>query len=419
VWPSAPLASGFGLQPATTFACYVMRHARIPVPTAGLRSRLDFRRFSLVKIGSGPIQPTDPRLFQPAKVPAPTPPGAWAWIAALTLLLWAGASLAAEEPPWVSFSAQPGPGAGKHVLFISGDEEYRSEESLPMLAAILAQRHGFRCTVLFAINRQTGEIDPNTLDHIPGLEALATADLLVICTRFRELPDDQMRHLDAYLESAKPVIGIRPAVVAFRNKPASRYFKYSSDNHSADYPDGFGQQVLGSTWISHHGTHGKESTRGLPMEPLKAHPILRGVGTIWGPTDVYTIRTPIPRGGEVLIMGQVLTGMKPDDPPSPKAQMPLAWTTGYQTGQGTGRVFMTTIGASQDFADESLRRLFVNACYWAVGLQSQIPPQANVATVGSYEPTPFGFNTYRKGVFPKDLVAQFNRAARNAPASKP
>ena len=182
-----------------------------------------------------------------------------------------------------------------------------------MLARILAGRHGFKCTVLFAVDKQTDEIDPNTLDNIPGLEALAGADLMVVCTRFRQLPDEQMKSVDAYLESGRPVLGIRPAVVAFRNSPGSRFFKYSSDNHGPDYAGGFGQQVLGSTWVSHHGAHGQESTRSVLVESMKSHPILRGVETTWGPTDVYTIRTPIPDDGQVLVMGQVLRGMRPDD----------------------------------------------------------------------------------------------------------
>jgi hypothetical protein len=357
-------------------------------------------------LASGPAC-RDRRSFAPNRSPAFRPCGAvLIFFTLLVLLSLTGmaAARAAEPRHWLTFAAQPGPGAGKHIVLVSGDEEYRSEESLPMLAEILARQHGFRCTVLFAINRKTGEVDPNTLDNIPGLEALATADLMVICTRFRELPDEQMRFVDAYLESAKPVIGIRPAVVAFRNQPGSTFFKYSSLNHAADYPDGFGQQVLGSTWISHHGAHGKESTRGIPVKSPHLHPILRGVGEMWGPSDVYTIRTPIPRDGTVLVTGQVLQGMRPGDSPSAKPTMPLAWTTSYTSAGATGRVFMTTMGASQDFADENLRRLFVNACYWAVGLESRIPPQANVEPVGSYRPTPFGFNTFRKGQFPADFA---------------
>src|SRR5713226_701514 len=85
----------------------------------------------------------------------------------------------------VVYEGGDGPGKGKHIVLVSGDEEYRSEEALPQLGKILAKRHGFKCTVLFAIDRKDGSINPNQNDNIPGLEALKTADMLVIFTRFR------------------------------------------------------------------------------------------------------------------------------------------------------------------------------------------------------------------------------------------
>src|SRR5947209_20625926 len=66
---------------------------------------------------------------------------------------------AARAGDWITYGPKPGPGQGKHVVFLSGDEEYRSEEGLPMLAKILSQRHGFRCTVLFAVDPD-GTINP-------------------------------------------------------------------------------------------------------------------------------------------------------------------------------------------------------------------------------------------------------------------
>jgi hypothetical protein len=199
-------------------------------------------------------------------------------------------------------------------------------------------------------------------------------------------------------------------VVSFRNKKESRFFKYSSDNTTGDYAGGFGQQVLGSTWISHHGDHGKESSRGVPVESMTSHPILRGVETMWGPTDVYTIRTPIPHDGQVLVMGQVLQGMRPDDAPSTKPQMPLAWIKNYPTAKGNARVFMTTMGASQDFLSENFRRMVVNACFWAVGLENRVPAKTDVESVGTFTPTPFGFNTFRKGQTPAALAVEAERA---------
>jgi hypothetical protein len=313
---------------------------------------------------------------------------------------------AQTRQPWITLEGKLGPGMGHHIVMISGDEEYRSEEALPMLAKILAQHHGFKCTVLFAINPDTGAIDPNTTDNIPGLEELKSASLMVIFTRFRSLPDDQMKYVDEYLASGKPVIGIRPSVVAFRNRPGSRYSKYSADYHESDYSDGFGQQVLGATWISHHGAHGSESTRGIPLEAQRSHAIMRGVDIMWGPTDVYTVNSPIPRDGQVLVMGHVLSGMKLDSAPSSKPPMPLAWTTTYASTNGNGRVFMTTMGASQDFLNESFRRMVVNACFWAVGLEQKITAKNAVGFVGPYDPSPFGFNRFRQGLLPVKLAVQ-------------
>jgi hypothetical protein len=105
----------------------------------------------------------------------------------------------AQQSPLV-YPGGHGPGRGKHVVLIAGDQEYRSEESIPALAQILAVRHGFQCTVLFSVNRQTGRIDPNTIDNIPGLEALRRADLVVLFARWLELPDEQMKEIIDYTE---------------------------------------------------------------------------------------------------------------------------------------------------------------------------------------------------------------------------
>lgn len=326
-------------------------------------------------------------------------------LAALALswsFLAASAALAAD---WTVYKGVSGPGAGKHIVFLSGDEEYRSEEALPMLAKILAVRHGFTCTVLYSINPEDGTITPTVLTNTPGMEALDTADLCVVSLRFRQLPDAQMKHFVNYLEAGKPVIGLRTATHAFNYTSPSPYRRYSFN--SKEWPGGFGQQILGETWVNHHGKHGTESTRGVLDAQRKNHPILRGVDDIWGPTDVYTV-THLPQEAQVLVWGQVLTGMKPTDPPLPGPKndpmMPLAWIRTYTTAQGkTGKVFTTTMGAAVDFESEGLRRLLVNACYWAVGLEDKISPRANVDYVGEYKPTWFGFGKFVKGIKPSDL----------------
>jgi hypothetical protein len=325
----------------------------------------------------------------------------------LAALAIAPAITQADEKPWVVYEGGDGPGKGKHVVLVSGDEEYRSEEALPQLGKILATHHGFQCTVLFAVDPQTGEIDPNNRSNIPGLEALEDADLMVIFTRFRDLPDEQMRHVVDYVQSGKPVVALRTATHAFNLSGGSKYAEW--DWRSKAWDGGFGRQVLGETWINHHGNHGSQSTRGVIKEEDQDHPILRGIesGDVWGPTDVYGVRLPLPGDSRPLVYGQVLTGMKPDDEPIQGGKndpmMPVAWTKTYKTPDGeTARVFTTTMGASQDLLSEGTRRLLVNACYWALGIEDQIPEKSHVEIVGPYDPTPFKFGGFKKGVKPSD-----------------
>ena len=124
-------------------------------------------------------------------------------------------SVAQDDKPWLVFEGGDGPGKGKHVVLLSGDEEYRSEEAMPQLGKILSTHHGFKCTVLFAIDKKTGEINPNVADNIPGIEALEKADLVIMALRFRKLPDEQMKHFVDYVESGRPTIGMRTSTHAF------------------------------------------------------------------------------------------------------------------------------------------------------------------------------------------------------------
>jgi hypothetical protein len=308
---------------------------------------------------------------------------------------------------WVVYEGAEGAGRGKQIVFLSGDEEYRSEEGLPMLAKILAVRHGFRCTVLFPINPTDGTIDPTTLTNIPGMAALDSADLCVMGLRFRELPDEQMKHFVDYLNAGKPIIGLRTSTHAFQyeHNRQSPYAQY--DWRNQEWAGGFGQQVLGETWVSHHGDHGKESTRGLINAAFKDHPILRGVSDIWVPTDVYTV-SHLPADAQVLVRGQVLSGMKPTDSPVTNSKndplMPLVWLREYTGKSGkTSQIVATTMGAAVDLQNEDLRRLLINACYWSTGLAAKIPAKANVDYVGEYQPLWFGFGKFKKGVKPTEL----------------
>jgi len=340
----------------------------------------------------------------------------------LAFILALGARVHAEEKQWVTYEGKDGPGKGKHIVFLTGDEEYRSEEGLPQLAKILAVHHGFKCTVLFSIDPKTGEISPTTLNNEPGTAALDSADLLVILTRFRNWSDEQMKPVDDYLKSGKPVIGLRTATHAF-NGLKGTYAVYNNGYHGEpnEWADGFGRLVLGEKWISHHGSHKNESTRGIFAPDAKGNPLLNGIkdGEIWGPTDVYGVRLPLPGAAKPLVLGQVTVrkgamekddpfyGMRPTDDqplagPKNNPMMPVVWTKSYQLPGGkTGHSLCTTMGSSTDLTNEALRRLLVNAAYELTGLK--VPEKANVDLVGDYKPIAFGFGGFKKGVKPADL----------------
>jgi type 1 glutamine amidotransferase len=318
-----------------------------------------------------------------------------------------------ESDLWLTYHGGEGPGAGKHIMFISADQEYRSEQSMPMMAKILAKHHGFDCTVLYGVNEH-GEVDP-TLPvypkkgdeasfkphHVPGLEYLKSADLVVFFTRLLTLPDEQLDYIVQYLDSGKPFIALRTANHGFKGKLPYKI----GDRDEVD----FGEMV-GGRFMKHHGNWHADSTRGSIDPAAKDHPIVRGVTDIWGPSDVY--RT-YPEGGSLpedctaLIWGQPLTGRQPTDPPNKdKEPLPVAWVKEWTTSTGKhARVFHSTMGSGKDLQSAGLRRLIVNAVYWGLGMDEAISENTNVNYVDEYAPLVSGFNYTELGVKPQKPAA--------------
>ncbi|TNF40436.1 MAG: hypothetical protein EP311_08945 [Cytophagales bacterium] len=316
--------------------------------------------------------------------------------------------LAQNGVTFLQFEGKEGPGKGKHIVLVAGDDEYRSEESMPMLAKILSERHGFKTTVLFPIHPETGDIVPNYQNNIPGLEHLETADLMIMLIRFRELPDEQTQYIENFLKAGKPIIGLRTSTHAFayqKNKE-SRFAKWTWNGKEAGWEKGFGKRVFGETWVNHHGIHAKEGCRGLidGIQELNGHPILRGVNDIWVPEDVYGIQE-LPENARVLIHGQSTAGMNDKAPVMwEKSVMPIAWTKPYQLEGGKeGMAFASTMGSSMGFQSEDLRRLVINASLYLLGMGESITPDLSMDIVGEYKPTMFGFDTFRKGMRVEDF----------------
>ncbi len=302
----------------------------------------------------------------------------------LVCLLIASPIVAADD----SLVLEPATGAkdAKHVVLIAGDEEYRSEETMPMLAKILSQKHGFRCTVLFSFGPNGASyIDANNQQGLRGMEALDTADLVIIGTRFRQPSADQAAHMTAYLNAGKPVIGIRTATHAFNGK--------GSFGDSISYGQ-FGLKVLGEQWVNHHGQHKRQGARGIVEEGKADHAILNGVDTVFAPSDVYGV-VHLTEDDEILLRGAVTESLDPDsaivDGPKNDPMQPFAWLHTYTCPDGvaTGKSFCTTAGASVDFVDEDLRRLIVNAAYFLT--EQDVPAKADVQYVDPFYPSFYGF----------------------------
>jgi hypothetical protein len=329
------------------------------------------------------------------------------WVFLLVFFVWNSSHCQNNGSKWLTFEGKAGVGKGKRIVLISGDDEYRSEESLPMLAKILSQKYGFTCFVLFPIEPTSGHIVPSFQNDIPGMELLNSADLAILFIRFRELEDEQMAHFHQYLLDGKPIIGLRTSTHAFhyQKNPSSPYAKYDWRNNTKGWEGGFGQKILGETWIAHHGDHGTEGSRVILAEQFKKkpHPILNGVEDIWVPTDVYEIKN-LGKDADVLLYGQPTLGMTPTSALHPqKSDMPIAWTKPYQLEGGKkGRSFTTTMGASVDFVNEDLRRLIVNAVFWSLDIQA--PSQnLDVNFIDPFHPTPFGFDNFKKGMKIEDF----------------
>ena len=307
---------------------------------------------------------------------------------------------------WLTYKGEGDPGKEKHVVLIAADQEYRSEQSMPMLAKILSKHHGFDCTVLFSVNEK-GEVDPTmpapfkdkTKRHnIPGLGHLAKADCVIWLSRFMHLPQDQMQHFHDYFDSGKPLIALRTANHGFWGGVG---YKKGGKNVSL-------RQMLGGTFMGHHGGWHREATRGVIVPSNRKHPILTGVGDIWGTSDVYRChndKNPFPEDCTSLVLGQPLVNLEKDAPPNTKKEpLPVAWTKTWTGNKGRGsKIFHFTMGSAVDFENEGVRRMTVNAVYWGLGMEKDIKPDSSIAIIGDYKPLKAGFNYQKLGVKPRKV----------------
>ena len=275
-----------------------------------------------------------------------------------------------------------------HIVFVIGDEEYRSEESMPMLADIANRELNAKVTLCYSVD-SAGYVDPNRSDHIEGLEALESADLMVIFTRFRALPANERIYITDYVESGKPIIGFRTSTHAFFYKDDST-LQFMNNEWPA--------KVFGQQWITHHG-HFDDGNKPLTVVSIvedQQNTLLNG----FHPFEAYSWLYHVDGGdwnlygdSKPLLLGRALKSnheMKGNLDKFPLTN-PVAWTKTYTGTSGKpAKVFFTTLGHPYDWKNENMRRLGMNAIYWA--LEIDVPKNgANVDFVSPYSPNNSGF----------------------------
>jgi len=281
----------------------------------------------------------------------------------------------------------------RHVVFVAGDEEYRSEESLPMLADLTHRALGVRTTVCLP-RAADGSVDPLRLDHVDNLRHLDSADLMVLFTRFRALPEDELRPIVDHAARGLPMVGFRTATHAFA---------YPGDGPNARMNADWPREHFGQRWISHHGhfDDGREPlTDTAVADGAAGHPVLRGVT----PFAAYSWLYHVQGGGDtlhdvaqVLLVGTPRKSGLADTQRFPRVQ-PVAWTREPRLPDGrTQRVFFTTLGHPYDFREQAARRLALQGIAWALGREAAIPPEGLSADPAEpWEPSNSGVGGHRK-----------------------
>jgi nicotinamidase-related amidase/type 1 glutamine amidotransferase len=222
-----------------------------------------------------------------------------------------------------------------HAVFLIGEDEYQTEQSLPEFAKTQLEPRGVRVTLVKA--------DAKNKNLFPGIEVLADADLLLLSVRRRTPSPEQLKVVRDYLESGRPLVGIRTASHAFALKGKDEGWPL------------FDSEVLGGDYQGHYDNEPKKGPPTVchPQDGVAKHPILRGVPESF--ESVYTLyrNKQLAKGTTPLIWGTFGES---------RAREHVAWTNTYKGA----RIFYTSLGGVEDFKNESFARLLTNGVFWAM-----------------------------------------------------
>lgn len=227
------------------------------------------------------------------------------------------------------------------LVFLIGEDEYKTWETLPEFAKADLEPLGHKVTIIHA-----DSVDKN---HFPGIvEALRGADLLLVSVRRRTPHKQELEALQSFVAAGKPVVGIRTASHAFALLPKATL----SDPALAIWQE-FDSAILGGNYAGHH--RGEDKTTIAVAPGAEKHAILAGVnlGGLVGNGTLYK-NTPLAGDSTPLLIGSI-----PNQPAEP-----VAWT--HLAGSQQARVFYTSLGHPDDFKNTEFRHLLRNGLAWAL-----------------------------------------------------
>jgi type 1 glutamine amidotransferase len=223
-----------------------------------------------------------------------------------------------------------------HVVIMIGEDEYATAKTLPVFARADLEPRGMRVTVVHA--------DAKKKDSFPGLvAALGDAELLLVSVRRRLPPSPELVAVREYVESGRPIVGIRTSSHAFEVK-----------GKKDGWPE-FDKLVLGGSYQGHYANSPEKGPPTVCQAQVqaKAHPILRGIPeTFESKYTLYRNQT-LAKEATPLLWGTFAES---------RAREHVSWTHVYKGA----RIFYTSLGGETDFANPAFRKLLRNGVLWGL-----------------------------------------------------
>jgi len=243
--------------------------------------------------------------------------------------------------------------APANIVILIGEDEYKTWETLPEFAKTELEPQGMHVTVI--------QQDAKDINSFPGLiEALSKADLLLVSTRRRLAPKEQIDAIRGFLNAGKPLVGIRTACHAFAPPLANKKNPAKPILDGRGWPE-FDPQVLGGHYTNHWPPKG---TVAVSLAPgADASEILKGVdiSQLIGQGSLYKV-APLDASCVPLLIGTI-----PEKPAEP-----IAWTRLY--GPQKSRIFYTSLGHPDDFKEAAFRKLLLNGILWTLQAKPATSP---------------------------------------------